>query len=123
MNQPRTRSTRASRLWKPVCSFISALLLLPGLAHAQIAPSGGVNTLVSDGGQPLMGNDNCYDPNAGVHLTVIAWGNMFGAFTNSSGALIKSFKLGNTNRNAPFGQYPRCVYGPALNGGNGGFLV
>ena len=123
MNQPPTRQTRASRLWKPVCSLISALLLFPGLSHAQISSSGGVNSLVSDGGQPLMGNDNCYDPNAGVYLTVVAWGNMFGAFTNSSGALIKSFKLGNTNRNAPFGQYPRCVYGPALNGGNGAFLV
>lgn len=96
--------------------------LAPGPVFAQLA-QGNNRNLLSTAPVPLIGNDVAYDPAHNVYLAVIGYGDIYGAFATASGDLITWFKIGTANRDTPYGHYPRCVYSPELNGGQGGFLV
>ncbi len=75
---------------------------------------------------PVFGTDVCYDPAHGVYLVVGGQGFLYGIFTDTSGAATgpsPMFSIGTTNQSSHWGLFPKCTYGAAIGGGQGGFLV
>ena len=124
MPQSLTRSSVVSPLYRRVAAALLVLVTtLYGASPAHAQLSVGANTDILNLGIVLLGNDTAYDPVNDVYFSAIAYGPVYGAFITSGGARISYFQIGNTNTSSPFGHYPRVLYSPDLNNGNGGFLV
>jgi hypothetical protein len=100
---------------------LSALMLVPAQAEAQLSRVGNSQGVVSTRDGVVRGNDAAYDPKHGIYLIVGAYGSVNASFTDANGAIVgaPSFPIGNPS----FAHYPRAEYSPDVNGGQGGFLV
>jgi len=101
-----------------VLACLSLLFARPASAQLTV----GANNNLITGVGVLIGNDIAYDPVNDIYLSVVAYGPVYGVFVSPAGTAaggLITIAAGGTS----FGHYPKTVYSPDLNGGNGGFLV
>lgn len=106
----------------PHSGLVGASLALVGAlatpASAQLATVGSATPLLAP--TVTRGSDAAFDPANNRFLAVGAYGAVTGIFVDINGTpLGAAFPIGSGGH----ANYPRAVYAPHLNGGNGGFLV
>ena len=99
---------------------VAAMLATVTPVAAQLTRIGTNPILLATG---MRGTDSAYDPGNGVYLVVGAYGQTWGAFTNTSGEVLSTFQI---NGSGGFAHFARVAYSPHVSngaGGTGGFLV
>jgi hypothetical protein len=101
---------------------LSALAVIPSVAHAQAARSG-PTFRIGGSTSPVILPDVAYDPMRDRYLVVSGNGFIEGQLLKSNGVRVQNFPVTMGSLAGGYAQTPRVEWSSDLNSGNGGYLV